>query len=297
MEAINQLVETFYSATDPETVDFIIFQKPQLDIYDHYRFWLRVLQDHMIFIIKRSKQYEQQARDFLNGLTELKQILMSEVPSDFSQFNEQVREIVEGIRDFKRSILSDLVNQPQPHITLPPTFISHMLNELDKFRFIIHYVKANGEFPPANNLNEHTLWLLDIIGHLDGIKDNLDPVEKLLRKRLHEQKKIFKGLHHKALEFIGYFLNGVKSTRNVERLDVPSMEATILYLNLVKEILLLRSHNVALGVVDRHMLLHMIFEEIYYLKSLDGSAQSYDPLAATQIKFSAKSVAALEAMP
>lgn len=271
-------------------MDFGIFQKTQLDIYDHYRFWL---QDHMIFIIKRSKQYEQQTRDFLNHLTELKQSLMSGNPNDF---NEEVREIVEGIRDFKRSILSDLLTQ-QPQITLPATFISHMLNELEKFRFIIHYVKANNEFPPANNLNEHELLLLDIAGHLEGIKDNLDPIEKFLRKRLHEQKKIFKALHNKALELIGYIKHGVDPYRNTERIDGPSMEATLLYLNLVNEILMIRSHNIAIGVIDRHMLLHMIFEEIYYLKCLDGSLQNYDPLQSIQMKFNGKSVAALEAIP
>lgn len=247
----------------------------------------------MIFIIKRSKQYEQQTRDFLNHLTELKQSLMSGNPNDF---NEEVREIVEGIRDFKRSILSDLLTQ-QPQITLPATFISHMLNELEKFRFIIHYVKANNEFPPANNLNEHELLLLDIAGHLEGIKDNLDPIEKFLRKRLHEQKKIFKALHNKALELIGYIKHGVDPYRNTERIDGPSMEATLLYLNLVNEILMIRSHNIAIGVIDRHMLLHMIFEEIYYLKCLDGSLQNYDPLQSIQMKFNGKSVAALEAIP
>lgn len=299
MEALNQLIETLYSPTDPETVDFGIFQKEQLDVYDHYRFWVRVLQDHMIFIIKRSKEYEARANDFLVQLTELKQTLMSGAPDNFNQFNEQVIEIVENIRDFKRYILNDLLTK-QPLISLPPTFISHMLNELEKFRFLIHYIQVNNQFPPTNNLNEHELWLGDIMGHLTGIKDNLDPVEKLLRKRLYKQKKVFKALHHKTIEFIGYFKHGVEpnlSVGGLDRIDAPSMEATILYLNLVREILELRSQNIALGVIDRHMLLHMIFEEVYYLKCLSTSVQNYDPLASIQIKLNPESVAALQNMP
>lgn len=294
--AMDQLIETLYSPTDPETADFVIFQKDQLDIYDHYRFWIRVLQDHMIFIMKRSKIYEQRAREFLDELSRLKTILMTNIPSDFYNFNNEIIDIVEKIHEFKKLILTDLLTQ-QPQITLPATFISHMLNELEHFRFIVHYVKVNNEFPAINNLNEHELWLQDIVGHLGGIKDNLDPVEKLLRKRLCEKAKIFKALHNKSLEFIGYFKHGVTSGNAMKALDISSIETTILYLNLVREILSLRSDNVVLGIIDRHMLIHMIFEEIYYIKCLSHSQQNYDPLASCQIKPDERSAVAIQDMP
>jgi len=296
MEGIDQIIEELYNETDPETSDFKIFLKKELSVQDHYRAWLRILHDHMMFIMKRSEAYKQEALTFYNTLTDLEGLIIDSGKLDFFTINRKIITVVEAIRTFKQSILADLLTAPAK-ITLPPTFISHMLNELEKFRFIVHYVEANREFPPSNNLNDHELWLLDIVGHLCGIKDNLDPVEKVLRKRLHKEAKVFEKLHNKALEFIGYFKHGVMTDTLMRTLDVSSVQKTLLYLNLVKEIALLRESNVALGVIDRHMLMHMIFEEIYYMKCLATSQPNYDPLVLSQLKPNLKSTEAIQHMP
>ncbi|CAH6419326.1 Domain of unknown function (DUF2935)-containing protein [uncultured virus] len=293
MASIEQLIRSF-GDFDGDIFDFKVLLKPKLEIFDHYRIWIRILQDHMKFIVKRSEVYKHTANTFLDILTRLKEEVITGV-ANFDQFNSRIIEIVENIRNFKRQILADLLGRP-PQVLLPPTFLSHMLNELEKFRFMIYFIKVNKEFPPVNSLNEHELWLLDIAGHLGGIKDNLDAVEKLLRKRLYKQQKIFMALHNKALEFIGYVKHNVVGGYHLDRLDTQSIEATIVYLNLVKEILDLREGNLALGTIDREMLLHMILEEIYYLKILNMRIQNYDPLASYQLKPNEKSLAVISAM-
>lgn len=296
MAALNELVRSLYNPNNAETADFGIFMKPKLEVHDHYRLWLRVLQDHMIFIIKRSKLYDEKAGEFLARLTQLKEQVMNGSPGDMPRFNEEVIQIVEIIHEFKRTILAGLLSGP-PQILLPPTFLSHMLNELEKFRFMIYYFKANGTLPPVNRLNDHELWLSDIAGHLGSIHDNLDPTEKLIRMRLHDQKKVFKALHHKALEFINYVKHGVVGGRHIDALTDQSVISTLAYLNLVNEIRQLRESNEALGVVDRHMLLHMIIEEVYYLKTLPEGVNSFDPLAAFQMPFDLKSLDAISLIP
>lgn len=292
MATIPELITALHDPNNLFAAEFSIFNKPNLDIFDHYRFWLTVLQHHMIFISDRSKAYEPQAKALHDRVVQLKQALKNN--GEFT-INGKVVALIEDVRNFKRQILSDLLSGP-PMITLPPTFLSHMLNELEKFRFIAYFIQVNGEFPPIYSLNEHELWITDIVGHLGGIKDNLDSVEKLLRKRLHEQKKIFHALHHKTLEFIGYAKHNVIGEASLGRLNNEAMGAVFLYLALVREVAELRSQNMALGIIDEGMLLHMIFEEIYYLKCLEVAAPGFDPLAACQLKPDPKSLTTINAM-
>lgn len=291
---LNTIISELYETGHPERDDFDIFINEELQPHHHYKVCLRILQDHMIFIDKRSKIYANEANQYLNRILQLKREVTYPIRPE--KINNQVIDVIEDVRNFKRNILADLLSGP-PQIQLPPTFISHMLNELEKFRFMFYYFKAHGELPPVNTLNEHKLWLLDIEGHLGGIHDNLDAVEKLLRKRLCKQQKVFKALHAKTLEFIGYIKHGVVGGNHLSQLDSDSSQAVMVYLNLVREVLQFRDSNLALGTIDSHMLLHMIFEEIYYLRLLTVAAQNYDPLPDTQMKLDQNSLMAIQMMP
>lgn len=302
MTTLGELVRAILVSNDADTTDFEIFLKERFTVYDHYRVWLRILQDHMRFIHRRaSDAYKQRAQDLFDEVSALKAIVVSGnvgINQQFYQFNDRVIAAIEQARLLKVDILTDLLNESARTIAvlLPPTLISHMLDELKKFRFMVYYIRVHGELPPTLSLNEHKLWISDIAGHLGSIEDNLDSTEKLLRKRLLKQKKIFKGLHEKALEYIHYHKHGVQGGNNNVRLNNESNYETLLYLRLVREILTLREANMALGIIDRHMLLHMIFEEIYYLRSLSVAEIGYDPIPLTQI-LDPKSQAVIEAMP
>lgn len=278
------------------TADFAVFLKVDLQPLDHYHVWLRILQDHMMFIYERTKVHADKALQYFNLLDSLKNTVAEDAVGGIAQFNDNVIDAVETVRNFKREILSELLAGDRT-VLLPPTFLSHMLSELEHFRFVIYYMRVHGEMPPVHHLNEHKLWLLDIEGHLQSIEDTLDPVDKLLRKRLTKQKKMFGKLHMKALEFIGYIKHGVEGGNQLLQIDNESRDAVILYLNLVNEIRQLRSDNLALGVIDEGMLLHMIFEEIYYLRQLQQGTHDYDPIAGIQVPLDTNSIAAVAAMP
>jgi hypothetical protein len=280
---MEQLIRDLYDPKDEDMSDFVIFKKNVLSIADHYLFWLRVLQDHMIFISSRSQKYKAHAESYLEHITQLK--LKVPKQSDLKAVTEEIIAIIEVIRDFKRLLLDDLTNHlGEPTVLLPPTFISHMLNELEKFRFLVHHVKINGSLPPVYSLNEHELWLIDIAGHLGAIRDNLDETDKMLRRQAYKQCKIFAKLHAKAVEFICYLKHEVIPENAISGLTALADVETLLYLHFVKEVLELTERKQALGILDSRMLIHMLFEELYYLKNLQIATNLYDPLQACQIK-------------
>lgn len=293
---LQAFIANIYNSREPDTEDFNILAEPRFTLRTHLLVGIRILRDHMIFINDRSKVYADQAGTYLAALLSLRQNVLAQRGDPTSEYINEAIRIVDQIHNFKRNILAELMDGP-PNITLPATFISHMLNELEKFRFLLYYVRENGTLPEINALNEHKLWLLDSEGHLQGIEDNLDPIEKLLRKRLCKQKKVFKALHAKALEAIGYVKHGVVGGNHLLRLHDDSRVEVVLYLNLVNEIRELREQNLALGTINTHMLLHMLFEEIYYLRNLEqADPNRYDPFPNTQMQLDPRSEAAVKAM-
>lgn len=296
MSNLREIINNIYDPNNDMTRDFSVFLNSNFELLDHYHVLLRILQDHMMFVQERTKIHRETAAEHFQTLDSLKESVIKSRYVNITDLNEQIIAIVEEVRNFKRQILSELLSGNRT-VLLPPTLLSHMLNELEYFRFAVYYVRVNWEWPPNHNLNEHKLWLLDIEGHLQSIEDTLDPVEKLLRKRLTKHKKIFGKLHTKALEFIGYIKHGVEGGNQLLQLDNESRSAVMLYLNLVNEIRELRGENLALGVIDEGMLLHMIFEELYYLHNLEGGTHDYDPIANIQVPLNARSIATIAAMP
>lgn len=297
---MDKIAEALLNSGDRDAEDFSIFGEHQLSINDHYVFWLRVLQDHMIFISARSQKYKRNAEEHLQRAVNLKKAAFNNNFSEYGtykRYNAAVIQLIENIRTFKISLLNQLTNEPgDPVVLLPPTFISHMLNELEKFRYIAHSIQVTGALPPVYSLNEHEVWLIDIAGHLGAIKDNLDDVEKIMRHQLCKHKKVFKGLHAKSIELIGYLRHQVVPRNSLDLLTSQAQVETLVYLHLVKEILDLVKEKHMLGIMDKRMLTHMIFEEIYYLKKLEESSHSYDPLQANQIEPNETSVTIIHSM-
>lgn len=238
----------------------------------------------MIFISARSEKYKQDANNFLGYAVQLRDLIGSNT-NNLSIYNNNIIEFIESVRNFKRLLLEQLSNATEPPaVLLPPTFISHMLNELEKFRYITHHVKLTGILPPIYSLNEHKLWLIDIAGHLGAIKDNLDDMEKIMRHRTCEQKKVFEKLHAKSIELIGYLKHEILPNNAIAALTSQAEVETLVYLHLVKEVADMVKNKYMLGIIDTHMLNHMIFEELYYLKNLQSASNFYDPLQCCQIK-------------
>lgn len=294
---MENIVNRLYDSQDPLFLDFEIFTKEELEVIDEYRFWLRVMEDHLKFIIKRGGKFRSIAETHLSTATQLKNQIIENRIEDFNVFNDDVINLIETLREIKKDMLRVSVDLANNDILLPSTFISHMLNELESFRYIVYYIKITGNVPPTYMLNEHELWLADIVGHLGAIKDNMDDVERIIRKKLFKHKKTFQQLHAKTIEFISYVKHGVDDFQAVDRLTVKANEETILYLNLITELLELLNNRDALGIIDDEMLVHMILEQMYYLKKLEIAQNTYNPLQSCQIELDNTSLHVVSNMP
>jgi hypothetical protein len=282
MEAI---ARSIYKEEDPLTYEFSLFFKERLDDFDHYIIWFRIIRDHMSFIQKHinDAQITNTTTKFFEMAETLRQSAMEKNPRTLNQLNENAIILVDNVKQFKTSLLDMHVRVSLP-LLLPPTFISHMLNELEKFRFMIYGMKTNGKFPPIMSMNEHKLWILDIVGHLDGIYNNIDAVNKFIRKRVRKQKKLFMKLSNSVEEFNCYLKHGICSDFTaLNQLNISVVAETILYLRLVNEVQELIKAKIVLGTIDEEMLLHMILEEMYYLSGLKESVNSFNPLAEFQV--------------
>jgi len=139
-----------------------------------HTFWLQVLGDHSRFIRDSLYPSEQKdietAKQFLNTFDSYLEKVRNQNINDFQSFTEEVEPVVQQFRVFKLSLIErQLLGKVGIH--LPPTFINHMVNELDEYLRVMTYLEK-GEAPPVfHELHHHMLWLLDASGHAGAIND------------------------------------------------------------------------------------------------------------------------------
>ena len=120
-------------------------------LFEH-RFWLQVLGDHARFIFNAlapSEQEEiQQATYFINTLDQLlEQSRRSLSANELMALNQQAYQQAEAIREFKLNLIRQhLIGKID--LNLPPTFINHMVNEVEEYLRILTALLA-GQVPPS----------------------------------------------------------------------------------------------------------------------------------------------------
>lgn len=276
---INELV----SLNSPLTQDFAIFQTNTWGPAHEFTFWLRVLRDHMFILNSRLAPSETELIDLTQQLYNTGEMLRRYAFDSISRNNitgQYLQDIISygnSVRNVKKTILDRQLNG-LVRIGVTPTVISHMMNELEQFMFIATYFTQNGVLPPKRTYNHHELWMSDIIGHLDVIKADLDGVEKLLRKEIKKKKRVFEKLYMKLLEFTNYYKHGVEVFPGLDKLNRNASDETLVYLRLVSEVLRQVQNKEALGRLDPEYLIHMLFEEVFYLHTLRLAQEEFEPL-------------------
>ena len=186
---------------------------------------------------------------------------------DKKDVKKQAIELVKDVGQLKKDILlmhlSDKID-----ISLPPTFINHMLNELDQYDHILTGKVIDVRIPEGHPLEHHMLWLPDGVGHSEAIANQLDSVEKEKFKELIECSKEFHDLHMKAEEFIGYLRSGLLDFPGLEKLTEDSEFKMNLLVKIITEIKEMRLSKHMLGTIAPLVLDHMLREECYYLMKL-----------------------------
>lgn len=246
-----------------------------------HRFWLQVLGDHGRFIRDSLSSLEreevQKAMAFIHTFDHLLQQARASLSTEeWIQLAKEAYQASIQIRTFKLHLIQRHLTE-SIHLQLSPTFINHMVNEVEEYIRILHHL-CRGEVPPLQNpLHHHLVWLLDAAGHAGAIEDNMDAVEKRLKKKSHHFTTHFEQFYIKAVELAGYMRTNLRNFPALDRFNSQVELEIAVFKRFLGEIEELRLTNQALGVLSPLMADHMAREECYYLIKLSQVSQVRDP--------------------
>ncbi|MDQ0338882.1 hypothetical protein J2S00_001668 [Caldalkalibacillus uzonensis] len=242
-------------------------------VFEH-RFWLQVLGDHARFIFDTLSPGEseliKQAQSFIHAFDSLlaeAQQMGEQSANQWQHLAYRVYPLTEQFRNYKLDLISRHLDC-QVKIALPPSFINHMVNELEEYiRILSHLMR--GEVPPKlHPVHHHRLWLLDAAGHAAGVKGELDPVESKWVKTAEKFEKTFKDFYIKAQEMAGFIRARQDLFPSLQAFNKEtSLEITLFY-NFLEELKEMRLDCRRLGTLMPLMADHMAREECYYLLKL-----------------------------
>lgn len=174
----------------------------------------------------------------------------------------------EKIRAFKLWLIKDhLVGEIK--ISLPPSFINHMVNEVEEAIRVLSYLEKGQHIPAVHPLHHDLLWLIDAAGHAGAIDADLDSVEKQLKEKGQQFMKDWEDFYLKAVELAGYLRANVDKFPALDKFHEDiELEMTIFKVFL-KELEEMRIKKEALGTFTPLMADHMLREETYYLKKIE----------------------------
>ncbi|WP_251861845.1 DUF2935 domain-containing protein [Clostridium sp. Marseille-Q2269] len=242
----------------------------EITLFEHH-FWLQILGDHSRFILNSLSSKEVEFIERANKFKNLFDNLLKKSKQKLSQeeliiLNNHAYDAAMRIREFKLSIINRQITD-KIIISLPPTFINHMVNEVSEYICILTEL-MRGNIYPAGDIYLHLLWLPDGSGHASNISSSLDMTEKKLIEKSKEYSKEFDELYLRTIEYNGYTRIGICNFPALDKLnsDVDkSMSCFKEFLNELKK-----------GIIENKILAtlvplvpdHMFREECYYLTKL-----------------------------
>lgn len=250
-------------------------------LFEH-RFWLQILGDHARFIRMSLAVNERQEIDmatvFIQGFdTLLEQARREDVSqAELIALTRQAFEWTGRLREYKLHLL-------RRHITgsiglhLSPTFLNHMVNELDEYVRIFSYLIQEQCPPACHAVHHHLLWLQDAVGHAAAITCEVDEVERDIKARSKTFTKHFEDLYSKAVEFAGYLRTRLSQFPALERFNKQVELEMFVFLQFLKEIEEMDIHASLLGTLSPLMPDHMSREECYYLTKLAETSNVKQP--------------------
>ncbi|TCP55741.1 DUF2935 family protein [Tumebacillus sp. BK434] len=244
-------------------------------LFEH-RFWLQVLGDHARFFQLATSAKEMQDVQQINRFIVLFDQLMETARCDLSRaelmtLNHQAAELVKQFRAFKlhvqrRQLTGEIA------VNLPPTFINHMVNELDEYTRILNSL-LQGNLPPVYHpVHHHLLWLADATGHADGLAAFTDMSEKMVIAKAKSFSKHFTDLYLKAVEMAGFLRTGLQDFPPLARFNREAELEMLLFQEFLTELEELELDHSLLSILSPLMPDHMFREECYYLTKLSQVA-------------------------
>nr|WP_275983748.1 DUF2935 domain-containing protein [Paenibacillus hamazuiensis] len=238
-------------------------------LFEH-RFWLQVLGDHARFILNALPVKEQaeaaRAAGFIEAFDRLLEAARGSAP-DIARLNRAAYEKAGEIRAFKLHLLRRHLTE-QFDFNLPPTFVNHMVNEVEEYLRVLGALVA-GELPPLyHETHHHIVWLVDAVGHAASIAGSLDFTEKRLIEMSQTFEKHFQDFYFKAVELAGYLRAQIGKFPALSRFNKEVELEMVLFMQFLGELEEMDLKLELLGTLSPLMADHMYREECYYLTKL-----------------------------
>lgn len=236
-------------------------------------FWLQILRDHATFIhdslAPSEKEKIEGASSFIKRFDQLLETSKKPLANqDIITLAQKSKVAGEKIRAFKLWIIKDhLVGEIK--ISLTPSFINHMVNEVEEAIRVLSYLEKGRDIPEVHPLHHDLLWLIDAAGHAGAIDADLDRVEKQLKEKGQQFMKDWEDFYLKAVELAGFLRANVEKFPALDKFhDDIELEMTI-FKEFLRELEEMKLKKEALGTFTSLMADHMAREETYYLKQLE----------------------------
>lgn len=243
-------------------------------------FWLQILGDHSRFIhdslAPSEKEKIKKAEEFIVLFDDL----LAEARKNLSQeslknLTEKSYKAASDIRAFKLQIIKEHISE-KIKISLTPTFINHMVNEVEEYLKILGFLMQE-QLPSFNAIYHHLLWLPDGAGHAGAINDRLDDVEEDLKHTSKRFSQHFKAMYLKAIELCGYMRTGLSNFPSLTQLNLDAEREMSIFSGFLQELENLVSNKQVLSTLTPLMLNHMYREECYYLTKLSKVSEVKQP--------------------
>lgn len=242
-----------------------------------HRFWLQILGDHSRFIHEALAPVEKQDIEMAAKFIQQFDTLLNKAKSEeILQLTAAAEREALKLRDFKLELIKRLLSG-KIKIHLSPSFINHMVNELEEYLRILEHLSKQQIPPIFHELHHHLVWQLDAAGHACAISSNLDSAEKRLKEKSDLYTKHFEDFYLKAVEMAGFLRTKLTTFPAIEKMNSDVTLEIKIFQNFLQEIEELELSAQALGTFSPLMADHMSREECYYLMKLAESTTVEKP--------------------
>jgi hypothetical protein len=251
------------------------------------RFWMQILGDHCRFILEslaeKEKEEIDQAQRLIHVFDELLEHARRPAAWSWAPLVQRGKEAGEQLRTFKLHLLKRLLTE-KISFSLPPTFLSHMVNELEEWLRLAGYYVRGKRPPNVHPLHHDLLWLLDAAGHAGSIHDRLDNSEKNLKEQSRTFAKEWEDFYLKAVEMAGYLRTNVYDFPALHRFHRDIQLEMVIFQSFLHELEEMGLNKEVLGALTPLMADHMAREECYYLQKLAETTNDIHPPACDPTK-------------
>lgn len=256
-----------------------------MDLKFENRFWLQILGDHMRFLLKSLPSKEIDLIERVDLKKKELDILLEQSRKVAVETN-LIMPLVEDVKELKLDILRKQI-AGKIEINLPPTFINHMINEIETYEKILRDPDM-----VAHVLEDHYLWQADSKGHAIALLQMLDPTEKKLMKEIKKVKKAFACGFETTIEYIGYLRTGEIEFSAINKLNDEALLELLIFLKVLETMREERLDLKILGTLNVLLVDHIFRETVYAMKKiLDFSGKKLDmPLDADRPRIEVEGV-------